>query len=124
LRVIEPCHKYASRQLDGIGEEITTFVKREGAGYPGNVGAYPGRNLQDGWRIDIDRVGYLNRQEPHWVNGQVQMHLRAAIALLEFRAAERHGRIFQPVSTPIELEPFCELCGHIQCGSSCREETI
>ncbi len=123
MRVIDPGHIYALPNLDGPGEQIRTYVKREGPGYPGNIGNHPGSNLQEGWRADIDRLKYLNSQVPDPVNELAIENLRLAILLLEHRAAKRHGRIWEVVKGEIELIPTCPKCGHIQCAQTHVEET-
>jgi hypothetical protein len=120
MRVIDPGHQYALQHLDGDGEELLTFVKREGLRYPGNIGHHAGTNIQETLRALIDRVGYLDSQIPHVANGVVIAHFRAALIALEWRAAERHGR---PSTSPVpypELLPTCSDCGHIECRGECR----
>lgn len=139
MNVIDPGHVYDLDWLDGkprtsveghviAPENRLVFVKREGDGYPGNVGHHPGTNLQDVLRALIDRVSYLNRQIPHVNNVWILVNLRRSVWLLEQRAAERHGRKFDVpvpsiVDTPdvkIEALPICSGCGHIGCEGSCR----
>lgn len=126
MKVIDPGHTYALDVLDGESStepEILRFVKREGEGYPGNVGHHPGTNMQEVIRALIDRVKYLNAQIPDWQrNRNVLDHLRQAIYYLEHRAAERHGRppleVWQMYS--IEHYPTCAKCGHIGCEGVCH----
>jgi hypothetical protein len=120
MRVITPGHKYALPHLDGEGEEIITFVQREGAGYPGNVGHYSGTNLQELWRACIHRLIYLNHQKPHWATQSAIQRLRGAILDLETRAAERYGRKLRlNPHIQIEDEKTCSKCGHIGCLGDC-----
>ncbi len=121
VRIIDPGHQYALKHIDGDGEEIITYVKREGDKYPGNSGHHPGTNLQEEWRAQIDRLKYLDMQKPHWANKRAIKNLRENIEALEQRAAEAHGRHWQS-SRPfhIENEPVCDRCGHIECGGSCH----
>lgn len=120
VRVIDPGHRYALAHLDGDAEEILTFVKREGHGYPGNEGHYPGTNIQEVLRALINRLEYLDNQIPHWRNRDALIHLRSAFEDMEFRAAQRHGRIlFQTIEDePMHLRPFCARCGHVGCQES------
>ena len=138
MKVIDPGHVYNLDWLDGdpqqrcdwkdgVGEgnvapeNRLTFVKREGPGYPGNVGRHPGTNIQEVLRALIDRVKYLDAQVPHQSNVLVLNALRRAIFNLEVRAAERHGRLDAfSVPAAIELEPTCAKCGHVGCGGECR----
>jgi hypothetical protein len=123
MKVIDAGHKYALVHLDGSGEEILTFVKREGPGFPGNVGSYPGTNLQEVLRACIDRVKYLDGQVPSFHNKRILSHLRDCLRLLEERAADRHGRdkdgrMYDPyfrTNDQIEHLPTCSVCGHIGC---------
>lgn len=120
MRVIDPGHKYALRQLDGDGEEIVTYVKREGDKYPGNVGHHPGTNLQEQIRAQIDRVKFLDEQDPCAENKVILVYFRNIIRRLEIRAAKRHGR--EPNyewDDNIELLPTCPKCGHIGCEGEC-----
>ena len=123
MRVIEPGHQYALAHLDGNLEELLTFVKREGPGYPGNVGHHPGTNLQEVIRAMIDRVKYVDGQVPCRENKIVIAALRESLQYLEIRAARRHKR---PVPAEldelgehgigaIEALPVCRHCGHIGC---------
>lgn len=134
MKVIDPGHAYDLDVLDGRSEntkERLTFVKREGANYPGNLGHYPGTNMQEVLRALIDRTNYVNNQIKHGANYLVLAGLRAAIYHLEWRAAERHGRLsaFHKLikeSTGenldgIEKLPTCAKCGHIGCEGSCHK---
>lgn len=126
MRVIDPGHIYEVDVLDGISQptfrQIITFVKREGKGYPGNVGYHPGTNLQEMWRSDIDRLKYLNRQIPWDGNNLIIWDLRRAIQRLEMRAAERHGREWvNPTTDLIEQIETCRFCGHIACHGTCHK---
>ena len=124
--VIDPGHTYKLLVLDGTNEELLTFVKREGGGYPGNVGHYSGTNLQEVFRAAIDRTKYLDNQISHPVNKEIIHHLRSCIRLLEHRAAERHGRdtdLFTYNSRAmeqVESMPACDQCGHIGCEGTCH----
>jgi hypothetical protein len=44
MRIIDPGHDYILSVYDGEGEQRLTFMKREGPGFPGNIGHYPGTN--------------------------------------------------------------------------------
>jgi len=120
MRVLDPGHQYALTHLDGNLEELLTFVKRKGEGYPGNVGSHPGTNIQEVLRALIDRMKYLDGQIPHWRNKFILDHLRTSLENLEYRAAERHRRIlFLTPGKAIEDHPVCGLCGHIGCNREC-----
>lgn len=117
MRVIDPGHIYALPHLDGPGEEILTYVKREGPGYPGNIGHHPGTNLQEVMRSEIHRIQYLNNQIKHPGNDEIIWNVRRNIAILENRAAGRHERPRVNFLTEIELMPVCPECGHIGCSA-------
>lgn len=115
MKVIDPGHKYTLAHLDGEGLETLIFVKREGPGFPGNVGHHPGTNIQEVLRVLIDRVKYLDGQIPHMTNQLVLAHLRNAIQWLESRAAQRHNRPQPTFTVEPETMPTCTRCGHIEC---------
>lgn len=115
--VIDPGHKYLCDSYDGDSPQMITFMKREGEGYPGNVGHHPGTNIQEVIRVIIDRFSYLQNQIPCWQNLMAISLLRHVIILLEDRAAIRHGRVLQPFSSTAENVPVCGTCGHIQCNA-------
>lgn len=120
-RILDPGHKYELKSFDGDSFQVLTFMKREGEGYPGNVGHYPGTSLQSVLRACIDRVKYLNNQIPHEANTSVLMHLTHAVRDLEERAMERHG--FNPkisLREAVEL-PMCDACGHVVCHHKTNE---
>lgn len=121
MRVIDPGHQYALAHLDGNCEELLTFVKREGDGYPGNVGHHPGTNMQEVIRALIDRLKYLQWQIPSPFNESAVFHLRAALRDLEIRAALRHGRTLDVIVQQQYLEeyPTCRWCGHVNCCAAC-----
>lgn len=126
MEVIDPGHKFRLNvfDLDTVHEmhrnhhgQVLTFVKREGPGYPGNVGHHPGTILQELWRAEISRIKYLDKQIPHPANDLCIKNLRQCIFWLELRAAERHGAKmeFQPPYSfaCIEDIPICPKCGHV-----------
>ena len=123
MKVLDPGHHYELTSLDGIdppnGVSVPNrlfFVKREGPGYPGNVGHHAGTNLQEVMRVLIDRVQYLDNQIHDLSNDFVIKSLRDCILHLELRAAERHGRVLPNTRYDIENEPVCATCGHIACN--------
>lgn len=120
MNVLDPGHIYLLDQLDDDSKERLIFVKREGIGYPGNVGHYPGTNLQEVLRALIDRVSYLNNQIPDIRNSQIKHKLRECLVLLEERAAERHGRVINLLFGRVEDYATCKKCGHIQCSGECK----
>lgn len=139
MKVTEPGHVYQLAFLDGapsahwgtVSDDTLTFVKRVGPRFPGNdqIGngdAHPGTTMQEVLRALIDRVHYLDAQEPHPRNQDVIASLRRAIYDLELRAAQRHGRLsafYQLVMAygpEIEHMGTCPKCLHIGCEGGCH----
>lgn len=120
MKVLDPGHVYLLDTLDGEALVSLRFVKREGPGYPGNFGHYPGTNIQEVLRALIDRMKYLNEQIPDKRNESVMVYLRNALFTLELRAAERHGRGIENFTFPLEEMPACTKCGHIGCQGACH----
>jgi len=127
MRTIDPGHHYHLRSLDGEegAYETLQFVKREGEGYPGNVGTNVGTTTQEVLRALIDRCNYVNNQIPCLENVLVNQYLRLSIYALESRAALRHGRELKLTDqelAAIESLPTCSKCNHIGCEGECRNE--
>jgi hypothetical protein len=121
MKVIDPGHEYELDSLDGDLPQKLVFVKREGAGYPGNVGAHPGTNLQEVLRALIERCHYLDNQIPCPETTLVLGLLQSALYLLEARAARRHGRILDaPLGELENPRSKCSQCGHVGCAGTCR----
>lgn len=95
------------------------FVKRIGTKYPGNKGEpHLGTNLQEVLRACIDRLKYLQNQNPCEENPMIIKNLQTSIWMLENRAARLHNRTIRVGSyVGIEHFPICEKCGHI--GHKC-----
>ena len=115
MRVIDPGHAYALRDLDGEAETVLRFVKRVGPEYPGNAGAHPGPTTQEVLRALIDRTIFVDSQQPHHQNAVAIRDMRSALAALEARASERHGVPCRWGPAEIETMPTCPTCGHIWC---------
>lgn len=115
MKVLDPGHCYQLLCLDGDYEQILQFVKREGPGYPGNVGTSAGTNLQSVLRACIDRVRYLQQQIPCAENVVIDDLLTRAVHLLEERAAVRHGRSYPHSDIFACSAPLCPQCGHTDC---------
>lgn len=118
MKEVDPGHEYLLDSYDGEQVNRLVFMKREGEGYPFNVGHHPGTNCQEVIRALIARVKYLQKQIPCDENYGLLTHLRGALFCLEYRAARRHGRILHiPSEQPLEVEDYstCDGCGHIQC---------
>ena len=118
--VADPGHYYFLDTLDGGKAQVLTFVKREGDKYPGNVGHYPGVNVQEVLRACIDRMIYLNNQIYDSKNDAVISNLRDCIWLLESRAAARHGRPWPIDGFDAVTTETCKKCGHVGCTGGCH----
>lgn len=115
---VEPGHEYLLDSYDGEQENRLVFMKREGEGYPFNVGHHAGTNCQEVLRALIARVKYLDSQISSPYNHKVLMALRTSLLCFEQRAANRHGRTFPDYHVfhvEVELLPTCPGCGHIGC---------
>lgn len=115
-RVVDEGHLYTLLTLDGDGEQLLRFVKREGVGYPGNVGSYAGTNLQSVLRACINRVQYLQGQIACEENQVIRELLLRAVYLLEVRAARRHGMVYPEDAEFAYNAPLCSQCGHTICN--------
>ena len=126
MKVLDSGHVYELDQLDNHplanNPTVLVFVKREGPGFPGNVGHYTGTNCQEVLRALIDRVKYLNNQIPDVRNQFILNDLRHAIWMFEQRAAERHGRDWGIGDNLNRIEelPTCPKCRHIGCEGQCH----
>lgn len=119
---LDPGHEYLLDSLDGEFLQVIRFVKREGTGYPGNVGHYSGATMQEVLRACIRRALYVNNQTPSWLTRLGIFGMRFTIWCFEKRAANRHDRKFGIIPIDIENEPKCRICGHIRCKGDCRWE--
>lgn len=115
---LSPGHFYRIKELDGGGFQFVRFVKREGPGYPGNVGHSPGINLQKVFKMCTARLAYLNGQIPCAENVLIQFLLRLSMWLLEFRTARRRGYLYLHTPRYAMDSPLCETCGHTDCKES------
>lgn len=123
MKEVDPGHVYQLRLLDDDypdSYEELVFVKREGPGYPGNVGSHRGTTTQEVLRALIARTAYVDDQVRSVHNDFVTAHLRAAIWHLEARAAARHGREFDCLLEGIEVLSTCDKCNHIGCPGTCH----
>lgn len=124
MYVIDPGHSFELDRLDSPSgsKALLIFVKREGPGYPGNVGNHPGTNMQEVIRALISRAQYVDGQVSCTETQMVIENLRSALLLLELRAARRHGRLLDLKGVKeIESLPTCKKCGHIGCEGKCHE---
>lgn len=119
MKVIDPGHLYNVTNYDENNNyrQSIRFMKRIGAGYPGNESPkYGGTNCQELLRVLIDRSTYLNKQDPCVETASIIQLLRSSLLLFEMRAARRHGRVLELTDLDrMEELPTCETCGHIGC---------
>lgn len=115
MNELDPGHIYSLSSLDGNFYQQLTFVKREGPGYPGNVGSHSGTTCQEVIRALIFRVKYFEKQISCDENAEIINHLRSALLAFEVRAAKRHGILEYKFIPTIEDMPTCSTCGHIAC---------
>ncbi len=116
MQILDAGHRYLLNSLDGGHPIDLTFVKRSGPKFPFNANSNPGTNVQEVLRALIDRTAYLNRQNACAETEAAEGCLRAALALYEMRAARRHGRHLDLMTTDQLCSlPVCAKCGHIGC---------
>jgi len=128
VRVIDSGHEYMLTNLDvdpktGSPEhQRLYFVKREGEGYPGNVGHHTGTTSQEVLRALIERGEYVNGQIACAETEAATALMRTALLLLESRAARRHERLTPELERlkGIEIQLVCKKCGHIGCKGDCH----
>lgn len=124
MKILDLGHKYEVAGFDGGAAQTITFMKREGDGYPFNVGHYGGTNCQELLRVLIDRVQYLDKQISCPENTAIINSLRTALLLFESRAAQRHERSMRGPLSDIEAIPPCPKCGHLQCAHMQSRSTL
>lgn len=124
--VRDPGHDYVLQSLDGEAPQRLTFVKREGPGFPGNVGSHPGTTTQEVLRALIERGEYVNGQVPCAETEAATALMRSALLLLEVRAARRHERVAEAFDTLAEAASVsgCPRCGHVGCPGLCHGEAV
>lgn len=117
MKILDVGHKYELLSIDGKHHQILQFVKREGIGFPGNKGHYPGTTMQDVIHCILNRMRYLNNQIPCIENEVIINSLQTCLLMLEQRAAKRHGIEFEPVTLEmLEMMLLCTKCGHTTCN--------
>jgi len=115
MRVIDPGHIYELDSVDGNVSNVLQFVKRVGARYPGNVGAYAGTQVQEVLRACINRLEFVNAQAYSIWTVRACHALRTALWFLEIRHAFIKGWRMHAGVNDIEAVPTCKQCGHIEC---------
>lgn len=111
MRIIDPGHLYAVVNVDGPGEQQIQFVRRRDH-RGGLVSPYtPGILSQELLRVLIDRVRYLNDEDPCTEDVQIIHALRDCLRLFESRAARR---TIEKLEMP-EMSDACPICHHLLC---------
>lgn len=80
MTVVDEGHEYLLDVIDGGPMQRVVFVKREGPGYPLNVGHHGGTQSQEAFRILINRAQYVDSQIKHEVNTKVGLIFPTGIA--------------------------------------------
>lgn len=108
MKVLDPGHSY---QLDNIrNHEVEAFNKLYFYKDPDiNDVGQRGTNCQEVLRVLIDRVEYLDRQEPHPMNVTILQDLRSALAGFE----SRHLYQLAKKGRRLEHVPIDSLTGHM-----------
>jgi hypothetical protein len=122
--VKDPGHHYVLQELDHLdptAERHLVFVKREGEGFPGNVGHHPGTNMQEVLRAVVNRLTYLDNQIEDSRNMKAKHLICEAIWLLECRAADRHHREHPTVIEAVTGQT-CLKCGHVGCKEMAEQQ--
>jgi hypothetical protein len=138
VRVLDPGHQYALQHLEADGEEVLTFIKRNGGPVIRDE-EYPGTTTQEAIRACIDRTKYVDALLPCRENELALAGLRQALYWYEARAYRRHVQHINRlnvmddeslalplpfVAHEIELLPTCPHCGHIVGDwDKCEEES-
>lgn len=124
MKVLDPGHQYELSTLDRFlqhePDQVLTFVKREGSGYPGNVGHYSGTTTQEVLRALINRAIYVNNQLPCAETMESIDLMKRIIYIYEIRAAQRHGR---EITFNVEEAVYgetCVKCNHVGCKGECH----
>ena len=118
MKVIDPGHVYELDVLDGQpGDTVQIhFVKRDGAKYPGNIGAHSGPTTQEYIRAILHRTRYVNDQMACAENDIIAAACETILFALENRAARLHNRHLDlPALAGLEKLPTCPECRHIYC---------
>lgn len=121
MKVIVPGHVYHLEIYDipsaGMAPvQWLSFMRRIGPGYPGNVDTSAGTNCQEVLRVLIDRVKYLDKQQPCYENLCILTLLRLSLQEFENRARRIRGQTIPRIDLRcIETFPTCPTCGHIFC---------
>ncbi len=121
MKEIDPGHRYELLTLDGDMVQALQFVKREGSGYPGNVGHNPGTSLQSVLRACYERVVYLNKQKQCLENEWCLKYIEESLWYLEVRAARQHGRDYPYSAEYARTAPMCNHCGHTFCEEGMKD---
>lgn len=112
MRIIEPGHVYAMANVDGDGEQAVWFVRRRDERAELLPVFTPGVLSQELLRVLIDRVRYLNDEDPCDEDVRIIANLRDCLRLFEARASRR---TIEKMPMP-EMAEACPICHHLLCA--------
>lgn len=113
MKCLEPGHVYEVANVDGPGVQHIVFVRRRDArGELLDARRMPGILSQELLRVLIDRVRFLNDEDPCVEDVEIIHHLRGCLRLFEARAARR---TIEKMPMP-ELVDGCPVCHHLLCS--------
>lgn len=116
MKILDPGHSFELDSYDGDAVQRLDFVKREGSGYPENIGRRPGTTMQEVIRAILNRANYVNKQTPCLETEGVIQCQQQSILLLETRAKRVKGKFLTVPSIEELLEySTCKTCGHVCC---------
>lgn len=124
MRILLAGHVYLAEEVGGVrgqeaGHQTIAFVRRrdEHARLLPPDEQAPGLLSQELLRVLIDRVRYLNDEDPCVEDVEILGRLRDALRPFETRAARR---TIEKLPMP-ETAPACPLCHHLLCVCECPE---
>lgn len=114
MRILDTGHVYEVHNVDGPGTQLITFVRRRGddAQLLPERDRHAGILCQELLRVLVDRVRFLNDEDPCVEDTEIIHHLRDSLRLFESRAARR---TIEKLPMP-ELADACPICHHILCA--------
>jgi hypothetical protein len=112
VKIIEPGHVYSVANVDGPGEQTIRFVRRRDEHAKLLEESEEGILSQELLRVLIDRVRYLNDEDPCAEDVEIIVRLRESLRLFETRASRRTIEKMPMV----EMADACPICHHLLCA--------